>query len=130
MFKNGKLKDAKLFKENGKYYLSLTYTGEDMGGVYELIIPKMNIHDCLYNSPLFEHKIISMSDVGTALFDDCRFNLCKKDVCYNGIDGKEHIAEDVFYLVNTVEKKTHKMTLSEIEEKLGYKVEIVSKKED
>lgn len=130
MFKNGKLKDAKLFKENGMYFLSLTYTAEDMSGVYELIIPKMNIHNCLYKSPLFESKIERVFESVTVLFDDCQFKLSKKDVCFKGADGKEHIAEDVYYLVNTVEKKTHKMTLSEIEEKLGYKVEIVSKKED
>jgi hypothetical protein len=36
----------------------------------------------------------------------------------------------IFYTETVIEEKTHEMTLDEIEEKLGYKVKIVSKKEE
>jgi hypothetical protein len=38
------------------------------------------------------------------------------------------IAKDVCYVVETLETKTHEMTVAEIEKKLGYKIKIVGEK--
>lgn len=142
--KNVTLKNFLLYKDRPKYgveqlYISLTYTYEDVeGNKEELIIPKINL-DILTNKlpDICKYKV----DYPLNLGFDTHYNYYIKTVC--GFELKcEEIEEMTVtdynkktFTINNVpliniitERKPNKkkMTLSEIEKELGYKIEIVN----
>lgn len=117
---NAKLKDLSLhfdeFEGAKIYYLKAVYEYEDERGIYELTVPHMELpvdDNCILTT---EHASIStrcMNVWANIGFGNLRV---KND-------------DDVPYFIKELKKKTHKMTVEEIEKKLGYKIEIVSEKE-
>lgn len=131
--KDGELKNAKLFKEDNRYFLELRYEVEDDRGIHEVIIPKMELPIWTKQTPSIEYKTdwLKFSNLlGTqyAVFGDHEFKLYSKDVEVKTIDGDD-VVMNTFYLTNKLKEKKHRMTLSEVEKKLGYKIELVSEQE-
>lgn len=108
------IKDVKLVQEGDAYYLNLTYECEDEKAVSVLNIPRVEL-PCL-NNPLI--NVVSYDDEMHATIGfNCGTSLqIRKD--QNGALLSKVV----------IEEKTHKMTVAEIEKKLGYKIEIVSDK--
>lgn len=105
------IKDVKLVQEGDAYYLNLTYECEDEKAVYVLNIPRVEL-PCL-NDPY----INDFGDNGAVIgFIGGVRLLIRQDM--NGALLSKVV----------IEEKTHKMTVAEIEKKLGYKIEIVSEK--
>lgn len=133
--KNSKLICAKLYKESdGSYYMCLDYEYEAKDGKHLLRIPKVEFPfytTCLpiircretintsdgFNIPSREYSIESKREVrawpGTT--KDPKTGISCKDTCITN------------YLTEPAVKK---MTIGEIEKALGYKIEIINKKED
>lgn len=133
--KNGKLIRAKLYKESdGSYYMCLDYEYEGKDGKHLLRIPKVEFPfytTCLpiircretidtsdgFNIPNTEYSIESKREVHAwpSTTKDPKTGILCKDTCMTN------------YLTEPAVKK---MTIGEIEKALGYKIEIVNKKED
>ena len=118
MSDNEKLMDVKLVKENGNYFLDLTYQHEDDKAIYETNIPRVYL-------PLSEHGFEYWSfDVG------CHTN---KEHAINLGFGELRLLKDkngAVFTTAIVEEKTKEMTIEEIEKALGHKVKIVGEKEE
>lgn len=129
----GELKSAKLFKEDDEYFLELRYECKDNLGIHEIIIPKMELPIWTSRTPFLQTEQVSnfllpRPDTVYASFGDFKLKLHSKDVKVKTIDGND-IVDNTCYLTNMIREKKHKMTLSEVEKKLGYKIELVSEKE-
>lgn len=130
---NAELKSAKLFKEDSRYFLELRYEVENDRGLYEVIIPKMELPIRTNRTPFLATEQVSnfllpRPDTVYASFGDFKLKLHSKDVKVKTIDGDD-VVDNTCYLTNMIKEKKHKMTLSEVEKKLGYKIELVSEKE-
>ena len=113
-FPRATIKDVKLVQEKETYYLDLTYDCEDEKSVYVLNIPRVEL-------PYFDNPYINVISDGDAT-----------NVTIEFISGTRlQIRKDqngALLSKVVIEEKTHKMTVAEIEKKLGYKIEIVSDK--
>lgn len=128
MNKNVVLKERKVFEEDNRLYLKLVYEYEDEHGVYELIIPKLdleirtdylpNIHHDFHVGPMaiLDYYINRDSDT---------FYLLRDDVAVRK-NGVTLIEKKAAYVINTLKEKPQEMTIAEIEKKLGYKIKLVS----
>lgn len=116
------LKECRLFEDCGHYYLYLRYIIEDDKEVAEYIIPKVDIRFNKYQAPTSVHFYSNNP------FDRCHIHKlelgCEQFTLHEGEghDGANH----VYMTKKVIETKTKKMTVAEIEKKLGYKIEIVS----
>ena len=132
MKKNVKLKEVKAYTEsNGEWFLKLVYTYDDDNGKHEFTYPKV----CL---PFYQSSIPFLTTTTNKLsiedFDNfiqiASFEFDGGCPVFRGIvvDPRTNKPLEMQCIVADilVEPKVHKMTLEEIEEKLGYKVEIVS----
>lgn len=108
-FPRATIKDVKLVQEKKMYYLDLTYECEDEKAVYVMNIPRVKL-PCL-NNP----RIDDITNPTIEFIGGTRLQIRKDQ---NGALLSEVV----------IEEKTHKMTVAEIEKKLGYKIEIVSDK--
>ncbi len=128
MEKNIFLKDCKVFEKDNRLYLKLVYEYEDDHGIYELIIPKIDLeirtdflptigHDS-YTGPMdiLNYYVNSFYHTFSLLRDDVEV---KKN-------GETLTCEKAAYVINTLKEKRKEMTIAEIEKKLGYKVKLVS----
>ncbi len=134
--KNSKLVGAKLYKESdGYYYMSLDYEYEATDGKHLLRIPKVDFPfstGCIpiirysevidtvsdgFEIPSTEYNVNSLCQVRAwpSTTKDPKTGMLCKDTCMTN------------YLTEPAVKK---MTIGEIEKALGYKIEIVNKKED
>lgn len=121
MIKNVKLKEAKAYNPNGdEWFLKLVYTYENDDGIHERVYPKVGLPISQYGLPAdafgcFRPHISTMDEMPLYLesIKDPRNGNLLSPAC-------------IFDIL--VEPKTRKMTIEEIEKKLGYKVEIVSGK--
>lgn len=118
-----KLEKVELWKEEetGNYFFKLEYLCEDESEIFKIIYPKVETGIPLRNAyPSIDPGVFPNKDIYRLPF------YCMYD--------EGHIAfEDEkgnFMYKETIEKKTYEMTMEEIEKKLGYKVKIVSKKEE
>ena len=128
MNKNVVLKERKVFEEDSRLYLKLVYEYEDEHGVYELIIPKLDLEirtDYLpiirrdfYASPMDISNYYINRDSDTFILSQDDVDVRKNDVTLT--------AEKAAYVINTLKEKPKEMTIAEIENKLGYKVKLVS----
>lgn len=115
------LTNVKLKKDKCGYYLRLKYIQETDSVVNEIIIPK-------YRLPIRTNDLIIRNEGyhGTSIEADIGFGYFPLE---NGVtehsDGKE-----VIFTVKELKKKVHKMTVADIEKKLGYKIEIVSEESE
>ena len=118
------LKDAQIYSQDGSRYLKLVYEYEDSYGIHELTIPQVefpfgNRLNLIYiheNNPALQRLSIRLCTVG----DFANVYL---------YDTKSHDGL-VYYTDKIIKRKPKKMTIEEIEQKLGYKVEIVSSKKE
>lgn len=123
-----KLKNAKLKRGQNpfgkeEFYLRLVYEFEDQTGKYEVIIPHLML-------PINPNKLILTEERDDYTMHryhhaDIGFGHC---MLRKGI-GHDSKAE-AYYTVKELEKKVHKMTVADIEKKLGYKIEIVSEESE
>lgn len=109
------LKECNLFKDGDNYYLRLVYIVEDDAEVAEFIIPKMDLGFNSRVAPMLSH---GYDATHTLTIGNNEFRLCAGE----GHDG----ANNMYLTKKVIETKTKKMTVAEIEKKLGYKVEIVA----
>ena len=118
------LKDAQIYIQDDTRYLKLVYEYEDSYGIHELTIPQVEfpfgnrlnlIHIC-ENNPALQRlsvRLCTEGDVTSVYLYDTKSD-----------DGL------VYYTDKIIKHKPKKMTLEEIEQKLGYKIEIVSSKKE
>lgn len=118
------LKDAQIYMLDGSRYLQLVYQYEDEVGIHELTIPqvefpfgnRLNLKHIYEANPALRRVSIRLctgGDVANVYLHDTKSN-----------DGM------VYYLDRIIKYKPKKMTIEEIEKKLGYKIEIVSSKKE
>ena len=112
------LVDICLFEDANGAYVRVTYEVETDQSVRRITLPKVKL-------PIHYHQVKVRCDHiyprGEAAFVDIGFG---ETPAYleevRGYDGR------YYYVDELVHSKTHKMTVAEIEKKLGYKIEIVS----
>ena len=118
------LKDAQIYIQDGSRYLKLVYEYEDGYGIHELTIPqvvfpfgnRLGLTYICKNNPELQRLAIRLCTVGD--FADVHLYDTKSN------DGL------VYYVDKIIKRKPKKMTIEEIEQKLGYKIEIVSSKKE
>lgn len=105
------INDLKLYKENGKYYLSALIDHDDKNGYYQISIPKIRL-------PI-SHCSINDTSYGAC----CRtFGV---DLGFGELYAEPLGDEEEYYCTITcLEEKVHEMTLAEIERELGYKIKL------
>ena len=118
------LKDAQIYIQDGSRYLKLVYEYEDGYGIHELTVPQVEFPfgNCLNLKHIYEAnpalrrfsiRLCTEGDVANVFLYDTKTD--------NGF---------VYYTDKTIKYKPKKMTIEEIEQKLGYKIEIVSGKKE
>lgn len=122
--KNVKLIDKQVYEEDGLLYLSLTYEFENIEGnnegKYNLYIPKIALGIKTNDMPIINHNSYHYINHEENVYD---FKAGAHNYILEPEDSKEE-----FYTFK-IETKEKKMTIEEIEKELGYKVQIVGKKE-
>lgn len=128
MIKNVILKEYKVFEKDNHLYLKLVYGYENDHGIYEIIIPKLDLEIRTDYIP----DIISDYYIGPMDISNCyiqrhsdKFNLLQDDIIVVK-NGETIKCEKATYIHNTLEEKPTEMTIADIEKKLGYKVKLVS----
>ena len=106
-----KLQTLELYEEHEAYYLKAVYEYEDNNGKYKFTLPKVAL-------PFYKDEPSRIE------FYDYEGTI------KNGLNELEIMKDKHgrFYTIETIEKYPHKMTLKEIENKLGYKIELISEK--
>lgn len=111
------------------WFLKLVYTYDDNKGKHELIFPKVDLPFSMLGIPYLVSNsngdFINMTNSYT--FGEDAYCHVREGVVKNPLTGKEidtTIMADIL-----IKPKIHEMTLEEVEEKLGYKVKIVSNKD-
>ena len=108
--------DLELYKENDNYYLAARISFEDENGFYEASIPRIhfpvksecclkNISEQSHGIPL--HRIVSL------------------DFGLGELYAEPFDKDGTYFTITCIQEKVHKMTLSEIEKILGYKIELI-----
>lgn len=113
-----KLESAELWRDekDGNYYLRLEYLCETESEIFKIIFPKVGVGIPLCGSRL-RYRVRNEMDVV-----DCK-------MLFNTPDAWHYLFPDEdgnVYYEEIISKKTHELTLEDIEKKLGYKVKIVS----
>lgn len=105
---------------NGKVYLNVTYEYENSNGKYELNIPKIELPLNCTGLPVIT-KDTTLNITGhTDTF--VNFGIAKlAKLAIKPVGGMN-------FTIKEIEKKTKKMTVAEIEQALGYKIEVVVEK--
>ena len=118
------LKDAQIYIQDGSRYLKLVYEYEDGYGIHELTVPQVEFpfgnrlsltHVCENNPELqrLSIRLCTVGDLANVYLHDTK--------SHDGL---------VYYTDKIIKHQPKKMTIEEIEQKLGYKVEIVSSKKE
>lgn len=118
------LKEAKIYMQDSVRYLRLMYQYEDDNGIHELTIPqvefpfgnRLNLKHIYGANPAPRRvsiRLCTEGDVANVFLYDTKTD-----------DGF------VYYVDKIIKHKPKKMTIEEIEQKLGYKIEIVSGKKE
>lgn len=130
-------KEAKIIPgdSNAAFYLDVTYTFENLYGIYELHIPKINLKDFFKPDSL---PNIVHDEEPFELFDERLLRMPKPspDFIFCSHNGGSLILEEIeigalkknkSFEIKMIEEKEKEMTLEEIEKKLGHKVKIIAK---
>lgn len=114
-----KVKKAKLYEEDGRYYIDVTYLCEDNRVIKEAHFPKMPI-------PLenWMGNVNTELGVSTYGFTPAPTYSIKLGRLLMPLERKDGTA----YTEKIIEEKTQEMTIEEIENKLGHKIKIVNEK--
>ena len=136
MNKNITVKDYKMYEDKTDfgdtiYCLSITYVYEDYDGIYELVIPKIILPIRNGEKPIrhTDPSFFNGPSTGTIILGSSKFRLGSGIIKNNDLDGGEQY--DLYSIRKVKEKeKIVDITIKEIEEKLGYKINIIDKKED
>lgn len=113
--KNVELTNFKLWRDNKDYYLSATYRYEDDRGIHELYIPKIYL---MIKRNVF--PTISIPDVGNGDWFTPMVDIGFGPACL--LRGGD---ENQFVIDTLIKEKIHKLTINDIENKLGYRIEII-----
>lgn len=122
---NTMVKEVKFYEENGKYYANVTYVTEDNSSIKEINYPKVYIpfiDECreIEMDYKTDKEIPSFSRIRNTQYLVIN-RLIQYPLDAGGDCGRTCV-------VKVIKEKTQKMTVEDIEKKLGYKIEIVSKK--
>ena len=113
-YERARFVDLKLEEKGDAYFLNATYEYENEYGIYELNIPHLILPIRRHDLPI--HNV--------------RIGYCENEDMFNLGFGELLALKDFktggTYQVKEIKKKTRKMTLTEIEKQLGYKIELVS----
>ena len=117
------LKDAELIKEDGKYYITAKYDLETDYDIREFTVERVPLP--LNNEARIDH----MPDEELWFDNNPRMHIYKRTIVDLGY-GKIMVPNEgrIFIKEEIIKGKTQELTLEEIEQKLGYKVKIVTKK--
>ena len=118
------LKDAQIYIQDDTRYLKLVYELEDGCGIHELTVPQVEFpfdnrlgltYICKNNPELqrLSIRLCTVGDLANVYLHDTK--------SYDGL---------VYYTDKIIKHQPKKMTIEEIEQKLGYKIEIVSSKKE
>ena len=110
------LKSVKLIKEDGNYYLYITYHYENEEGIYEFNMPRVLLPFPKHCIPIINRRMVE-SGPELVLDRDLRLPIIEFNDGNNFYFWKE-------VLIRL--KQRRKITVAEIEKELGYKIEIVS----
>lgn len=120
------LTNARLYEEDGRYFLKLKYLIENDGEILELEIPKAQIHlDSIPIITCYDNKYPSYG----SLYLDRIYDLTLGTNSFTLYPGETSQSSHCYYTEKRTLKKPKKMTIEEIEKKLGYKIVIVSEEE-
>lgn len=133
---NVKFKEAKIVEGDSKcpFYLDVTYTFENLYGIYELHIPKIRM-DSFFHPNRLPDIVHDGYDPTNLLGCCCNKTMLRSTPNPDFIqgDGDCLLAERLgtsdnksFYLT-TIKEKEREMTLEEVEKALGHKIKIVAK---
>ena len=118
------LKDAQIYIQDGSRYLKLVYEYEDSYGIHELTIPQVEFP---FGNRL---NLIYIHEDNPAL-QRLSIRLCTEgDVANVYLHNSKSYDGLVYYTDKIIKRKPKKMTIEEIEQKLGYKVEIISSRKE
>ena len=109
------LKSIKLIKEDGNYYLDVTYHYENEKGIYKFNMPRVLSRFPKYGIQVINRGIME-SEPEPELDRDVRLPIRE----FN--DGNN----SYFWKEVPIRLKPRKITVAELEKELGYKIEIVS----
>lgn len=116
-----RLKDCELYKEKDEYFLRLKYESDRDNGLYEIEMPKVAL--CIPK----DHYCINHSYHADEAWPVP--SMMSRLVCHSGVELPVYAdGTGVYAIEKLIKKKVKKMTVKEIEEKLGYSIEIVSEK--
>lgn len=118
------LKDAQIYIQDDTRYLKLVYEYEDSYGIHELTIPQVEF-------PFGNRLNLKHVYEANPALRRCSIRLCTEgDVANVFLHNTKTDDGFVYYTDKIIKYKPKKMTIEEIEQKLGYKVEIVSSKKE
>lgn len=123
------LKKVDAFKEDEIWYMRLEYEFYNENGTYIQILPKVRLPYNIAEGPIY--RTLDFIRMDAFANDDPFFTIyedlpiCKGKVI-NPLTGEEYEANDIMFLIKP---NVRKMTLKEIEKKLGCKIELVYKTE-
>lgn len=119
LYEKVKCENVELINDNGQLYLSVRYLLENESEIVRLNIPRIQLPINLSACPQIEYS---------HAYNDWINYRGQKPYIRCGYRDQLAIEKhnDITYTLETVENKTHKLTVAEIEKKLGYKIEIVS----
>ena len=134
--KKGKLKEMCLYKSIDRdtgsvsHYLRLVYEyKDDNGNLHEVIIPKVSLSFFESHIPTIEESNSGWFGTMSGSITVGSLRLETVNVPVANYEGKESTVENTYYVDVIKKRAVKKMTLEEIEKKLGCKIEIVSKEE-
>lgn len=118
-----KIKNVKTFKEDDTFYMTLVFEHDDKKNnhVVEYTIPKIKINPkrvCLqreFGGPL-------------RLYESISFLFGKLDVKFTDFTYQKKRLKNIAYVQRVIEEPPKEMTLEEIEQQLGYKIKVITKK--
>lgn len=139
LYKNVKLKDISLYPQTShdlneaviEYYLQLVYEVETDTEVREIIIPKVDLGLNSNSLPGLEINHFGVGTINEAcihLRHGETLPLHRTSVTCTDKNGDTVETQNAAWVEIVKREKPKKMTVEEIEKKLGYKVEIVSEK--
>lgn len=122
-YRNGKLKSLELYEEryNGEmhHFLKGVWEYKTVTGRYELTIPKIDLGNSFYEVPEITCDLLRSDFFDIGQLHHIPFRGTELPLLH---DDRENV-----YYIKELEKE---MTLEEIEKKLGYKIKLVSGKEE
>lgn len=135
-FKNTKLLSASIDRDSddNSRYLRLTYEGIDKNGnEYMIVIPKIclpfintNAFPCIFENRSYDSE--TSDDMYIQLADDKLEILTSSGTVYDYNGNAVEYTDAKIIVIPKKNDISKKMTLSEIEEELGYKIKLVEEK--